>query len=412
MKRRRPPALRNWGHELTRPFGLALYGLARRAEAGAVDWPARPAGPLVWLNAPAGDAAGSMAELARRLVEEDGVCVLVTCPDPLPARRGVIAIAPPVDTPAGAQAFLSHWHPEAGVFAEGLLRPALLHAAQVAKLPLILADARAPQLLHGGDTWFPGLMRGALSAFRQILAVDDRAAHALRKAGAPADLVFVTGRMEEESAVLPCLEAERAALARQIAARPVWLAAAVPEAEEDAVIAAHREALRLAHRLLLILVPQTADRATPLSRRMEEAEGWIVAQRAAEEEPTPETEVYIPDGQSEMGLWYRLAPITFMGGSLSGEGCLRNPLEPAALGSAITYGPRPGPWRAAFGRLGAARAARAVGSPRDLSDSLGDLMAPDVAARLAQAAWAVASEGAEVTDRVLSILRRTLEGDW
>ena len=37
------------------------------------------------------------------------------------------------------------------------------------------------------------------------------------------------------------------------------------------------------------------------------------------------------------------------------------------------------------------------------------VLSPDRAARLAQAAWGVASAGAEVTDRILMMLRETLE---
>ena len=142
---------------------------------------------------------------------------------------------------------------------------------------------------------------------------------------------------------------------------------------------------------------------------MAEGEDWQVARRAQDEEPEPETEVYIADNAQEFGLWYRLAPITFMGGSLSGQGCIRDPLEPAALGSAILYGPRPGLFGTTFGRLGAARAARAVGSPTDLAE--GDLLSPDRAARLAQAAWAVTSDGAEVTDKVHALIRNIMDGD-
>jgi 3-deoxy-D-manno-octulosonic-acid transferase len=216
--------------------------------------------------------------------------------------------------------------------------------------------------------------------------------------------------MEEESAALPCLEAERDALAQQFATRPVWLAVALPEAEETAVMAAHRAALRLAHRLLLIVVPQDPARAEGLAQRMEAEEGWAVALRSADQEPDTETEVYIADNASEYGLWYRLAPIAFMGGSLAGNGCARDPLEAAALGSAILYGPRPGAYGTTFGRLGAARAARAVGSQADLAEALGDLLSPDRAARLAQAAWAVASDGAEVTDRVVALIRHVMDG--
>jgi len=160
---------------------------------------------------------------------------------------------------------------------------------------------------------------------------------------------------------------------------------------------------------LLILVPQDPASAQGLAQRMETVEGWSVALRSAEQDPEADTEVYIPDSFAEYGLWYRLAPVTFLGGSLSGAGCSRNPLEPAALGSAIIYGPRSGQHGATFGRLGAARAARMVGSDEDLIQALSDLLSPDRAARQAQAAWAVASDGAEVTDGVMALISKILD---
>mgnify|MGYP000340666735 CR=1 FL=1 len=393
-------------------LGLTLYNLSNRRESGQVDdRPPRPLGRLVWLHAPTAEIARSMLELARRLIEDDGLPVLLTCPADLPQRAGIILQRPPADTLAEARSFLDHWSPEIALFSEGEIRPALLHEATERHLPLLMVAARTPYILRERDGWYPGLMRGLLATFAHILAIDEASARAFRKAGAPASTVEVAGKMEEESAALPHLEAEREAITRQLATRPVWLAASLPEAEETAAITAHRAALRLAHRLLLIVVPEDPSRAEPLAARMEQGEGWIVARRSEEQEPDPETEVYIADNPAEFGLWYRLAPITFMGGSLSGQGCIRDPLEPAALGSAILYGPRPGMFGTTFGRLGAARAARAVGSPTDLAEALGDLLSPDRAARLAQAAWAVTSDGAEVTEHIHGLIRRIMDGE-
>ncbi|MBC2836126.1 3-deoxy-D-manno-octulosonic acid transferase [Paragemmobacter straminiformis] len=393
-------------------LGLTFYNLSNRRDAGqAVDRPPRPLGRLVWLHAPNAEVARSMLELARRLIDEDGLPVLLTCPAEIAPRAGLILQRPPADTPAEARAFLDHWAPEIALFSEGELRPALLHEANERKLPVLMVAGRMPYILRERDGWYPGLMRGLLATFRHVLTIDEASARAFRKAGASLSAVEVTGKMEEESAALPHLEAEREALARQLATRPVWLAASLPEAEEAAAITAHRAALRLAHRLLLIIVPEDPARAEPLAARMAEAEGWTVARRSEDQEPDTETEVYIADNAQEFGLWYRLAPITFMGGSLSGQGCIRDPLEPAALGSAILYGPRPGLFGTTFGRLGAARAARAVGSPTDLAEALGDLLSPDRAARLAQAAWAVTSDGAEVTDKVHLLIRNITDGE-
>ena len=80
-------------------------------------------------------------------------------------------------------------------------------------------------------------------------------------------------------------------------------------------------------------------------------------------------------------------------------------------GRRLSTGQGRGAMASVFGRLGAAQAARAVGSAGDLGDAFSDLLAPDRAARLAQAAWTLASDGVEVTDRVVDFARRVLDGD-
>ncbi len=194
-----------------------------------------------------------------------------------------------------------------------------------------------------------------------------------------------------------------------VAARPVWFAAAVPAAERELVLAAHRGAQRLAHRLLLILLPDPPAEAAALAAALEVA-GWTVALRSDDQEPEPETEIYVVDSPAEIGLWYRLASIAFLGGSLAGQGAVRNPHEAAALGSAILYGPRAGAYAEMLGRLGAARGARAVASAKDLEEAVSDLLSPDRAARLAHAAWTVSTARAEVTEAVLARLRELVAG--
>jgi 3-deoxy-D-manno-octulosonic-acid transferase len=393
------------------PLGLTLYNLAKRREPGAeTARPQRPQGRLVWLHAPSETATGAMLALAHRLIDEDGVAVVLTCPTTLSPKDGLILQPPPRDTPPEARAFLDHWRPEAAVFSEGELRPALLHETFERTIPMFLVNGRLPAFLRERDGWYPGLMRSALSRFRHIAAVDEAAARTFRKAGAALSAVAVTGRMEEQSAALPCLEAERAALAKLLAARPVWFAAGVPESEEASILKAHRMAQQHSHRLLLILLPSDPVRTAALAQSWEADHGLAVAERSLEQEPDADIDVFMVDNPAEYGLWYRLSPITFLGGSLADNGPTRSPMEAAALGSAILHGPRTGEFGPIFGRLGAARATRAVASANDLGEALGDLLAPDRAARLAQAAWAVVSDGAEATDGVLKRLRSILDG--
>ncbi len=393
---------------MTYSLGLTLYNLSGRPSGSGVApaWPDRQPGRLVWLNASGDEGLIVLQALARHLQDEGAVQVVLTTasepPDP--------AIFPaPADHPAAIQAFLDHWRPEAVIFEGGELRPAAVYECNLRKLPLLMVNARAPRLSVGREGWYPGLFKSTLLVFRHILAQDDTAARALRKAGAEPGQIQVTGRMEGASAALPCVESDRAALAGLMATRPIWLAADVTAEELPHVIAAHRKALQLAHRLLLILVPQESANPKDLAEKLEADENWHVALRRAEQEPESEVSVYITDA-SEYGLWYRLAPVTFLGGSLEGAGCTRDPMEPAALGSAILYGPRSGAFGQACGRLGAARAARMVASGTDLAEALGDLLSPDRAARQAAAAWGVASEGAEASDRAMNLILDIMDG--
>jgi len=388
-------------------LGLSLYNLAgRHGPHRPLSRPPRPGGALLWLHAPNLAGLPAMQELARHLIEDDGLQVLLTAPPPASPDQ---AHPPPADYPRAAEDFLNHWRPDLAVFAEGELLPATLHECTRRKIPLLMVGARAPCLPVGRDGWYPGLIGTCLQAFTQIMVLDDTAARAFRRAGAEPGQIRIAGRMEEPSAALPYVESDRAFLAQLMATRPVWLAADVAPGEMRDVIAAQRDALQLAHRLLLILVPRNAAAAPMLADELEAIEGWGVALRRTDQDPGAETQVYICDA-SEYGLWYRLAPVTFLGGSLAGEGCARNPMEPAALGSAIVYGPKPGPYGAAFGRLGAGRAARMVGTGAELTMALGDLLSPDRAARQAQAAWTIASEGAEATAQVLHAIRAVTDG--
>jgi 3-deoxy-D-manno-octulosonic-acid transferase len=385
-------------------LGLTLYNLRpRRDPAPLPARPQRPDGRLVWLHAPSADDTGPMLALARRLAVEDGLAALLTADQP-PA--GILADQPPADTPAEARAFLDHWRPEAIVIATGELRPALLHEAAERRMPVIYADGQAPRLIRDREGWYPGLVRSTLAQVSMIHARDEEAARAFRRAGAPAAAVAASGRMEAEAPLPPVNEAERAGYARILATRPIWLALGVTLAEEAAVLAAHRAALRYSHRLLMIIEPADPLRRDALMAAAA-SEGWQVADRAQDDEPDIDCPVWLGRGRAEdEGLWLRLSPVTLLGGTLAGDGPVRDPQGAAALGSALLHGPQTGQATGFLARLAAAQGARRVARTADLPDALTDLLSPDRAARLAQAAWAVTTEGTEATAAVMASLRR------
>ncbi len=401
---------------MARSLALALYLLAA-GRRGTEPEPARAGRPertLVWMHLGAGSGRKRLAQLARRLAElRPGLSFLLTAegleaPDTGGFPAGTVADRQPPERTAAVAAFLDHWRPDLALVAGVSLPPALLAGAHDRAIPLVLADIRVTAADERAWRWRRALTGSLLARFTRVLAQDPETAGRLRTIGGRQLPVEVAGRIEETTEPLPGNEAERAALAALLATRPVWLAVACPEAEEEAVIAAHARAMGLAHRMLLIVVPADPARADALSDRIGR-EGWIVARRSHEEEPDPEVQVFLADGEAELGLWYRLAPVTFMGGTLVPGGSGRNPFEPAALGSAILHGPHPGPYPDAYALLAEARAARLVPDPEALAGAVTELIAPDRAALLAHNAWAASSGGAEVTDRVAGAILETLD---
>src|SRR5207248_963007 len=65
--------------------------------------------------------------------------------------------------------------------------------------------------------------------------------------------------------------------------------------------------------------------------------GLPVAVRSRGGMPDGKTEIYVADTLGELELWYRLAPVVFVGGSLVPHGG-QNPIEAVKLGAAVLHG--------------------------------------------------------------------------
>ncbi|MDQ2089545.1 3-deoxy-D-manno-octulosonic acid transferase [Marimonas arenosa] len=400
---------------LGRSISLAAYlTLARRGTREPLSFPAkRPSGTLLWGHATSPARATALFQIAARLrIQRPDLNLIVTAPPELgvPDHLGDQDFFQPLpgDTIGGADAFLDHWRPDLCLWTGGYFMPALLHQAGKRELPLFLIDASEDGLNASHQRWLPELARANLNAFSGFFARGQAAMNVMRRLGVPAEEIEVTGPLQEGSAALPCNESDREEMAQVLAGRPVWLAAMAQRDEMFQVLAAHREVSRMVVRLLLILVPDD-ETDGPEFRDMLRDTGFRTAVWSEGEMPDETTQILLADTWGEIGLWYRLAPVTFMASSLVPGHGGRDPYEPAALGSAILYGPNVGNYLAAYSRFAAAGAARIVKDSKSLTAALQQCLAPDQAALMASAGWEVASQGAEVTDRVVDLVHDTLD---
>jgi 3-deoxy-D-manno-octulosonic-acid transferase len=394
---------------MARSLSIAAYltqlGSASELD-GLVPQPERPEGAIIWARCCHPDQLTAMETLERKLVADgDQVHVVATLHDwhsdhgdrALPEPRGKQAI----------RAFFDHWQPAICVWVKGELDPVLLSEMSDANMHSILVDATDEGLETVKGRWVPGAMRSVLSQFEAVIALDQYAADNLARAGTPPETILIAGAMEDCAPTLPYDDAERSALSDAIGTRPVWLAANAHENEWRDLCVAHNLASRRAHRLLSIIVPANPDEAAEMADNMRKLE-FQVALRSEEPDPAEVTQIYIIDTDEELGLWYRISPITYMGGTLHGGTC-RDPFEAAALGSAVLYGPHVAPFHRHAARLNADAASRLIRSSADLGHTVESLLSADKTAELAHRAWDVTSRGANVTNRIAAYIQLRLE---
>ena len=400
---------------MTRSLSLAAYmAYARRVGDPPVppDTP-RPDGPLIWAHAVDPARADTLIDLSQRLaLQRPNLHMILTGPKPAPQRlkpgRSLIWQDMPKDTGPEAEVFLDHWQPDICLWTGGDLKPVLLITAADRDIPLYLVDADEACLDRAAWRWFPDLPRALLSRFVEIHARSDAAAKLLRRLGAPGGVLRITGPFEEGGLSLPFNASDREEMARLLRGRPIWLAAMVQTAELATVLDAHEKLSRVAHRSLLMLAPDDLADSHIFKQHLTDA-GWRFVTWSDGALPGEATQVVLADTPDEMGLWYRLAPITFMGSSLVSEHHGRDPNAPAAHGSAIIHGPNVARYADRYARYTEAGAARRVQDAASLSDMVQSLMPPDQSAFMAQAAWDVASTGAAVTDRIVDMLLDRLD---
>ena len=387
----------------------------RLPERKGIAGRARPKGRLIWIHCASVGESISVLDVVRGLIEQDpDLNILMTSGTVTSAQlmakqlpEQVIHQYVPLDATLFVRRFLDHWRPNLAVWTESELWPSLIHHTHARGIPLALINARMSDQSFSKWKWFSGAAASLLQRFDQIRAQDRETARKLRRLGAKGSAVRVTGTLKEGAAPPSCAEVERAAFAAQLAGRPCWLAASTHPGEEALVAQAHKYARRASLRLLLILAPRHPERGDAIAADLR-ADGWNVAQRSADENLTEDTQIYLADTLGEMGLWFRVCPVTFLGGSLVPIGG-HNPFEPAGLGSAILTGPHTDNFREIFGRLADGNAMRLVSSADDLGQQVDAALSPEEAARLAHAAWEVVSDGAEVVDETVNALLAMIE---
>ena len=375
----------------------------------------RPDGPLVWVHAASVGESMSMVPLIGRLLDErPGLRVLMTTGTVTSARlmaerlpEGALHQYVPVDRVAYVRRFLDHWQPDLVLWAESEFWPNLVGEPAARGIPAILINGRVSPRSFAGWRRFEGSIARLLSGFQLCLGQTEADTRRLVQLGAAGAKCL--GNIKFAAPPLPADPGKLEGLEKAVGVRPLWLAASTHPGEEETAGRVHGR-LKAGHPgLLTVLVPRHPERGAGIAAALL-ASGHAVSLRSAGEAITPATDIYVADTLGELGLFYRLAGVVFVGKSLVPQGG-QNPLEAARLDCALIHGPHMTNFEDIARALAAGGASLVVDGEAGLAAALERLLGDEgERKRRADAARVLAAAETGVLDAVMAELAPFLSG--
>lgn len=304
----------------------------------------RPEGKLIWLHGASVGESISMLPLINRLLEiySDAYVMVTTgtttsaevMAKRLPERAFHQYL--PIDNPSFTNRFVKHWQPNIVLWFESEFWPAMLSTIKRRNIPLILINGRISNKTFKRWQQVDFVIKEILSCFTSCLGQSEEDAYRLRVLGAK-DAICL-GNLKYAGLPIPIDEQKRADIIEQIGGRSLWLVSSTHN-DEEFKIGKYLKNLQDKHNgLLTLIAPRHPHRGTEIRDKLRDEYNLNVSLRSLGEKITDKTDVYIADTIGEMGIWYDISPIVFIGGSLIPHGG-QNFMEPSRCRDAVVVGP-------------------------------------------------------------------------
>ena len=379
----------------------------------------RPEGRIFWFNAASVGESNSIIPVVREILEKyPDVHALITTTTVSGAANMEKKLAGlrafhqflPVDRGAYARRFLDYWKPSVGFFVDSDFWPNLIWKAKRRSIPLVLLNGRMSAKSHA--RWLSGagrrqFARELMNAFIYSFAKSDDNLKRLADMGLrPVNV----GDLKYGVAPLAADPAKLSEFKKMVGKRPVWVAASTHEGEEELLSNSHHIVKLAFPDALMVIAPRNVTRGQEIADMLA-THGHKVALRSRGDKVTKAVDIYVADTMGELGIFFRAAPIAFVGNSLFEKNLSgHNGIEPAQLGAAVLSGKYYNDVAETYEILKRDDAVIIVDNENDLGNRVAELFGnPEMLEGYRVRAKACAEREAAVLDRVMAKLEPVLD---
>ena len=313
----------------------------------------------------------------------------------------------PYDLPAAVGRFFGQVQPSILILLETEIWPNLLFEAQRAAVPVILVNARLSERSLARSLRWPALMRPAAAALSAVAA--QSAADQVRWAKLYEGPIHVTGNLKFDAAP-PAAQLDAGRAWRDRLRAGVWMFASTREGEERAIVDALMAAAQRGKSYpTLLFVPRHPQRFDEVARLVG-ALGHPVQRRGQFASMPADSRVLLGDSMGEMPMYYAMADVALIGGSLAPLGG-QNLIEACACGCPVVFGPHMFNFSQAAADALAHGAALQVRDAAEAVQAMFELQAdPGRREKMARAAAAFAQAHRGATERTVELIDGLLAG--
>jgi len=299
--------------------------------------------------------------------------------------------------------------PDLVILTEGERWPEHIHQAAMRRVPVLTVNARISDRSFRRMQKWPSILRPLFRGMTRVLACSENDAARFRELGIPASNIVTTGNIKLDLTLPSLSEAEKNELRSELGfgSELILLGSSTWAGEEQALVKT-LQALRVAKTpAKLLIVPRHAERRKEVEAAVKSS-GFSYHFRSQGYAPKS-VDILVADTTGELRRLTQIADLVFVGKSLPPHEQGQTPVEAAASGKAILFGPGMSNFRSIVNELESAGAARRVNNADELQTAVSDLLT-DSEKRSSMAAaavqWHVSNQGA--VKRTLAILREEL----
>ncbi len=338
----------------------------------------RPEGTLIWFHGASVGESLSMLPLIHKMLEiyPDAHIMVTTgtitsaelMAKRLPERAFHQYIT--IDNPLFTTRFIKYWRPDLVLWFESDLWPAMLSGIKRKNIPLILVNGRISNKSFKRWQQFDFISKELLGCFSLCLGQSEEDAYRLRVLGARESVCL--GNLKYAGLPLPIDRDKENEITSQINGRTVWLASSTHHNEEAKIARMHKRLKEKFPDLLTIIAPRHPHRGPEIMEAIHET-GLTASLRSENGKITPQTDIYVANTVGELGIWYDIAPLVFIGGSLIPHGG-QNFIEPSRVRDAVIVGPHMFNFTDAMNRAKKADAVIQVNDIEELEETVTQLL--------------------------------------